>query len=72
MTLYDLDAPRTSAAPARLPRVGHWFTKVVRAIQYSRLNQAMSQLSDEQLRAIDLTRADIRRYSHDCIYKTNA
>ena len=44
--------------------------RAIRAMQRARMREALSRLSDEQLAAIELARADIPTYAHRCIHGT--
>jgi len=72
MTFPALSAPRLPFSGGLLGRIGARIGNGVRAVQYSRMMQAMSELSDEQLAMLDLTRTDIPRHAHDCVYGTRA
>ncbi len=72
MTYYELDRPRAATGSGIFSRIGNALEKTIRAIQYSRMMQALSELSDAQLSAIGLTRADIPRRAHECIYGEDA
>ena len=69
-TLYEPDGAITE------PR-GLWtgfrlrVRSAVRSVQYARMVQALSELSDEHLAAAGLTRADIPRRAHECVYDTH-
>lgn len=67
-TTYTLNAPRAAAAGKLSTRIGRGFGWAVRAMQYARLVQFMSELSDEQLKSIGITRAEIARNARESIY----
>lgn len=60
-------ASGTSLRPA-LKSIGTWFGDCIRAMQYARLVQCMSELSDEQLKEIGMTRSQIIRDARISIY----
>lgn len=72
MTLYELDAPRAQSSDGLLTRIRNRIWDAIRVIQYGRMMQAMSELSDPQLETLGLKRSDIPRYAHECIYGVDA
>jgi uncharacterized protein YjiS (DUF1127 family) len=69
MTLYELDMPRTDTANSLWSGIRHRIGGAIRAMQYARMRQAMSELSDSQLAQIGLARADIARHARQCVYE---
>jgi|GEM_PF-3282190 len=51
-----------------LSRIARPFGGMLQKMQCARLREAMTKLSDQQLSDIGLTRADIPRHAHACIY----
>lgn len=68
MTFYEMDAPRLPVVTGFFARIGEKFGNGMRALQYSRMLQALSQLPDETLKQIGLERSDIPARAHACIY----
>ncbi len=70
LTLAPSTAAQTGALDPRpaLERLGAGFRRAVRTMQYARMREALSQLSDAQLAEIGLTRSDISSRAHACIY----
>ena len=68
MTLFEIDAPREPLVRNVLSGIKTKFGNALRVVQYGRMMQAMSELSDAQLEAIGLSRADIPDRAHECIY----
>lgn len=67
-TLFELDTPRIPVASRVLPGIGRLLGDAVHAIQYARLLQGMSQVSDEQMKLAGLSRAEFLRRAHVSIY----
>ena len=67
MTFYEMNAERSPIADGLLAKISHRFKSGIRAMQYGRMLQALSQLTDEQLENIGLDRADIPRHARECI-----
>ena len=67
MSFFELDAPRNPNSDGFFSKVVSWPTRAVRGIQYGRMMQAMTSLSDSQLQDLGLTRSDIPRYARECI-----
>jgi len=68
MAFTTIDAPHSADASGLLDRIGARIGTVIRAMQYSRMLQAMSELSDDQLATMGLTRSDIPGHARECIY----
>lgn len=62
--------PLTHLVGRVIERLGAAFGGGIRTIQYARMMKALSEMSDENLRAIGLTRADVPRHAHFCVYGT--
>ena len=69
MSFYELSAPQTAQTGGLFARIGQSLTNTVKAIQYSRMLQVMSQLTDEQLDSMGIARADIPSIAHKTIYE---
>ena len=73
MAIYDLDIPDSYSHGGKSRG---WLSGklhgAMRAVQYSRMLQALSELSDAQLEQAGLTRSDIPARAHYCIYGENA
>ena len=72
MTSYELDRPRITTGGGMFSKIGTALGKTMRAMQYSRMMQALSEMSDAQLTIIGLTRADIPRHAYKCVYREEA
>ena len=71
----DQEAPilaRPSVADGLLGRIGARIGNGVRAMQYARMLQAMSELTDEQRATLGLSRSDLPRYARECVYGPQA
>ena len=68
MTIQELGASHVPAAGETWARIRRGVTTTIRALQHARMKQALSDLSDAQLAALGLTRADIPRHARECIY----
>ena len=68
MSLFELDAPRTSTADGLFARISQTFGNGLRALQYSRMLQALSQLPDETLEQIGIERSEIPARAYACVY----
>ena len=72
MTTHDIHAPhslsRGGDAAGTGDRLRRWAGNAIRALQYSRMRQALSELSDAQLAALGLNRADIPDHARNCVY----
>lgn len=67
-TMNELNISHSSGMSGMFAPIGRAFGGTMRAMQYSRLMQAMSQVSDEQLELIGLNRADFYRQARETIY----
>ncbi len=67
--LTATDLPHNTGLVSRIMRR---LESAIRAVQYSRMIHALSDLSDDQLASLGLTRADIPRYAHECVHDTSA
>jgi len=68
MTFYEMT--RTPAKKLGfLDGISEKVSAGVKVLQYSRMVQALSGMSDAQLAAIDLERKDIPAHAHRCIYE---
>lgn len=65
MTLAVSHTPSLSLS---LPRFGAAFRRAIHSMQYARMCEALGQMSDESLAATGITRADIPRRAHECVY----
>lgn len=72
MRLLEFDAPRGIFGTDLRIRIKRSLGRSFRAMQFARMVQCMRQMSDEQLKSIGLTRADIPRYARQCIYEDQA
>ena len=72
MELYELDAPSGGFLAVTISKIKKSLGRQLRRMQYARMVNVMSQLSDEQLQSIDLTRADIPRHARECIFDDQA
>lgn len=71
MSFFELDAPRGLNSDGFLSKVAAWPGKAVRTLQYGRMMQAMTSLSESQLQELGLTRSDIPRYARECLAEKN-
>lgn len=72
MTLYDdLHAGPATSTDGLASRIGRSLKGIVLSMQYSRMLQALCELSDENLAAIGIDRTDIPRHAHECVYGTD-
>ena len=72
MTFFEMTRPTPEKLGFTKKLFGTFFQKLdagTKVVQYGKMVQAMSSLTDEQLAQIGITRADIQRYSHYCIYQ---
>lgn len=67
MTFYEMSQP-TASKFSLFDGIFSRMSAGVQAVQYGRMLQALSALSDAQLDAIDVKRADIPAHAHRCIY----
>ena len=49
-------------------RISRPLGDAIRTMQYARMMQVMSQMSDTELKSLGLTRADIPRHAQACIF----
>lgn len=70
MTIYEPDTLHigTGLRGDIWNRISLKADSVIRRMQYARMKQAISALSDDQLATLGLTRADIPRHVHACVY----
>ena len=67
MTFYEMNQP----AARKFTIFDGILSKLstgMKTVQYGRMLEALSGLTDEQLEAINLTRKDIPAHAHYCIY----
>jgi len=69
MTLYELTAPQTAPAEGLFSRAASTFRNVLHKMQYGRMVQVMSQMSDVQLDVIGVSRADIPNFAREILEK---
>ena len=65
MSSTEFAAPRVDGF---VLSVGRKLRSAIRTIQYARMLQVMSELSDTQLESLGLTRTAIPAYAQRCIY----
>ncbi len=67
MTFYEMSQPTVR----KFSLFDGIFSKMnagMKAVQYGRMLQALSQLSDAQLSAMNVKRSEIAAHAHRCIY----
>jgi len=69
MTFYELSAPQAPSAQGFFSRATKAFGNILHSMQYSRLTQTMSQLTDAQLDAIGVRRSDIPSVAQQILKK---
>jgi uncharacterized protein YjiS (DUF1127 family) len=67
MAIFEIDVPSVPR-PRPIRAIGAAFGSVMRSMQYARMIQSLSELSDTQLAVIELERADIPHRAHECVY----
>lgn len=68
MSFFEFTEPNDISANGVFSKVKQSLGNAMRAMQYARMRQAMSELTDTQLEAIGLTRADIPRFAREIVY----
>lgn len=50
-------------------RVGAWFARLTKSMQYAQMMRALSQLDNAQLAKIGIRRSDIPAYAEKAVYQ---
>ena len=69
MSLYELNAPQNIHTGGFFSRIGQSLSQSIKAMQRYRMMQVMSELSDGQLDAMGIERADIPSVATRSIYE---
>ena len=70
MSVYEIDTPNVVIGSGFLERIGSGLTGIIQVMQYNRMMSVLVQMTDEQLEAIGIDRAQIPARAHECIYGT--
>ncbi|MGI9520879.1 MAG: hypothetical protein ACR2PG_04440 [Hyphomicrobiaceae bacterium] len=68
MAMYELNRSIGSGIEGTLSRIINMLANAISAMQYARMMQVMSQMSDNELKSLGLTRADLPRHARACIF----
>ena len=72
MSLNELDVPIGHDVTGVWSRIKRSLGSQLRTMQYARMMQIMSELSDHELEALGIDRSDIPHHAYECIYGTQA
>ncbi|MFY0615372.1 MAG: hypothetical protein JXQ99_27840 [Hyphomicrobiaceae bacterium] len=72
MALSGLDVPRSSGFIHKMSQVKRFLGRQLLTMQYARMLQIMTEMSDPELEALGISRADIPRHAYECIYGDQA
>ena len=72
MTFYETNASFSANTGNLFQNVSSLIGRGLRAMQYARMMQALSEMSDKNLNTIGLERSDIPRRAHLCVYGTDS
>ncbi len=70
MSFYEINAPQPTVAARFRTQIGQKLRNAFNTMQYVRMVQALSRLSNQELTAIGLERADIPDFAHRSIFRT--